>query len=115
MSQVPRVLVELKETRASKEKSGQRGTLVTLALRDWVARKVKRGCLANLGPKDSKEFGVILDTMDPLETLVNQETRDQQGFRVPGDLTESEEYLACQAFRDHQDVMHLTSILSKWC
>lgn len=53
--------------------------------------------------------------MDPLEILANQETRDHQGWPVLGGLTESEEYPACQAFRDHQDVMHLTSILLKSC
>lgn len=58
VSQVPRVSVEQRETRASKEKLGQRGALVTPVLRDWPARKVKRVCLVNLDPKDSKESGV---------------------------------------------------------
>lgn len=101
MFQGPRVSVEPKETRASKEKSGQRETMVTLALRDWLARKVKRVCLVNPGPKDSKELGVIQDTMDLLETLVNLETWDHQDCPVLGDSVESEEYPACQAFRDH--------------
>lgn len=45
---------------------------------------------------------MTLDIMDPLETLVNQETRDHQGCLVLEDSMESEEYLACLAFRDHQ-------------
>lgn len=55
------------------------------------------------------------DTTVQLETQANQEIRDQQDCLVLGDLMESEEYQACQAFRGHQDVIHLTSILSKWC
>lgn len=55
------------------------------------------------------------DTMVQPETLVNQVRWDQQDCLVPGDSTESEEYPACQAFRDQEDVMHLTSILLKWC
>lgn len=50
----------------------------------------------------SKESGVTKDTMDPQETLVNPETRDHQDCPVLGDSMESEEFLACQAFRDHQ-------------
>lgn len=111
----PRVSVEQRETRASKEKSGQRGALVTPESRDWPAKKAKRVCLVNLGPKDSKESGVTLDTMDPLEILANQETRDHQDCLVLGGLMENEEYPVCRAFRDHQDVMHLTSILLRLC
>lgn len=113
--QVPRVLVEPRETRASKGKSGQREMMVTPVLRDWLAKKVKRVCLVNLGPKDSKELGETADTMDPLETLVNLETKDHQDCPVLGDSMASEEYPACQAFRGHQDVMHLTSISLRWC
>lgn len=50
----------------------------------------------------SKEYGVILDTMVPLETLVNLETRDHQDYLVHGGWMESVEFLECQAFRVHQ-------------
>lgn len=60
----------------------QRETLVTLVLKDWPVRKVKRVCLVNPGLKDSKESGVTLDTMGLLETLVNLETWDHQDFLV---------------------------------
>lgn len=50
----------------------------------------------------SKESGVTLDTMDPLEILANQETRDHWGCPVLGGLMENEEYPVCRAFRDQQ-------------
>lgn len=112
--QVLKVLAEPKETRASKEKSGRRETLVTPALRDWLVRKVKRVCLVSPAPKDSKESGVILGIMDPLETRVSLETWDRQDCPVLGDSMESEEFPACPAFREQQDAMHPTSILLKW-
>lgn len=113
--QVPRVLAEPWETRASKEKLAQRETMVTPVLRDWLARKVIRVCLVNPGLKDSKELGATPDTTDPRETLVNLETWDHQDCPVLGDSMESEEYPASRAFRAHPDAIHLTSTLSKWC
>lgn len=109
--QVLRASLEPRATRASKEKLVERATLVTLVLRDWLGRKVKRVCLVNPVPKDSKECGVILDTMAPRETPVNQETRGQPVYRALEDSTGREVYPACQASRDQRAEMRRTSIL----
>lgn len=62
-------------------------------------------------PKDSKECGVILDTMAPRETLANQETRGHPVYPALEDSTGREVYRACQASRDHRAEMRQTSIL----
>jgi len=109
--QALRASPEPRATRASKEKSVQRATLVTPVWRDWLGRKVKRASVVSPVPKDSKECGVILDTMAPRETLANQETRVQPAYPALEDSTENEAYRACQASRDQWAEMRQTSTL----
>lgn len=109
--QALRASPEPRATRASKEKSVQRATLVTPVWRDWLGRKVKRASVVNPVPKDSKECGVILDTMAPRETLANQETRGHRAYPALEDSTEREVYRACQASRDQRAETRQTSTL----
>lgn len=110
VSQVLRASPEPRATRASKEKSVQRATLVTPVWRDWLGRKVKRVLVVNPVPKDSKECVVILDTTALRETLANRATRGQAACPALGDSTEREAYRACQASRDQRAEMRQTSI-----